>query len=112
MKFDVNKRDEFTSFLPNNTIFTGEKGQISLLPPNHFTFGMYEIYCLEGDLIDDTERYSSKQEALERISELLGEPLPDDLPAETGNEPKPDPARRARRRALRRPRMPGNDEQE
>ena len=31
----------------------------------------YEIYCLEGDLFDDIERFKTRHEAKERIDSLL-----------------------------------------
>jgi len=47
------------------------KGEISLLPPCRATFESFEIFCLEGDLFEDTERYDSLKEAEKRINELL-----------------------------------------
>jgi hypothetical protein len=48
-----------------------DKGEISLVYPSMFTFDLYEIYCVEGDLFDDTERYNSIEDAEERIESLL-----------------------------------------
>lgn len=48
-----------------------DKGEISLIYPTDFTFGDYEIYCVEGDLFSDIERYSSLEEAEERTTKLL-----------------------------------------
>ena len=83
MKVSVNKREYGSGMfiLPNNTIFEGEKGTISLLPPSMFTSG-YEIYCQEGDLFHDVEKYDTLELALERIAELLDEPLPENIEIE------------------------------
>jgi len=48
-----------------------DKGEISLVYPSMFTFDLYEIYCVEGDLFDDIERYNSIEDAEERIGSLL-----------------------------------------
>lgn len=57
-------------------IYESDKGQISLLKLiNYFRDGhdLWEIYCLEGDLFDDVERFNTKKEAEERIKDLLGD---------------------------------------
>jgi hypothetical protein len=46
---------------------------ISLIYPSLVTFNMYEIYCVAGDLFEDTERYSTLKEVEKRIESLLGE---------------------------------------
>ena len=48
-----------------------DKGEISLVYPSMFTFDLYEIYCVEGDLFDGIERYNSIEDAEERIGSLL-----------------------------------------
>ena len=48
-----------------------DKGEISLLYPSMFTFDLYEIYCIEGNLFDGVERYNSIEEVNERIESLL-----------------------------------------
>ena len=48
-----------------------DKGEISLLTPCRATFNTFEIYCTEGGLFDDIERYETLQEAEERINFLL-----------------------------------------
>ena len=48
-----------------------EKGEISRIDPSEFTMGAQEIYCIEGDLFDDIERYATLEEAETRIKELL-----------------------------------------
>lgn len=56
-------------------IYSSEKGKISLIYlPNYLRDGinLWEIYCLEGDLFDDIERFKSKSEAEKRIKEMLG----------------------------------------
>jgi hypothetical protein len=54
--------------------YTSLKGKISLIfLPNYFMDGVdwWEIYALEGDLIEDIERFKSKKGAEKRINELL-----------------------------------------
>ena len=48
-----------------------EVGTISLIHPCFATMQSYEIYCVEGDLFFDIERYNTLEEAEERIYELL-----------------------------------------
>lgn len=57
--------------IPNNEVHTTDKGSISMIPPCWVTMDMYEIYCLEGNLFDDIERFYTKEEAMERINNLL-----------------------------------------
>jgi hypothetical protein len=57
-------------------IYESDKGdkKISLVElPNYFldTKTLWEIYCLKGQIFQDIERFSSKEEAEERIKELL-----------------------------------------
>jgi len=57
-------------------IYTGKKGQISLVELiDYYGDGIdrWEIYSLQGELFDDVERFKSKEEAERRIKELLGE---------------------------------------
>jgi len=54
--------------------FKSPRGVISLHLPCHLTFGCWEIYCLEGNLFDDIERYRTRGEVLNRIKTLLSEP--------------------------------------
>jgi hypothetical protein len=61
--------------LENSHRYKNDKGEISLLYPSRATMGDFEIFCIEGDLFDDVERYNSLQEAEQRISELLSEPV-------------------------------------
>ena len=42
-----------------------------MLTPCRATFNSYEIYCCEGGLFDDIERYDTLGETEERINELL-----------------------------------------
>jgi hypothetical protein len=54
--------------------YFNENGKISLISlPSYFEEGvtLWEIFCLEGNLFDDVERFSSKKEAEKRIKELL-----------------------------------------
>ena len=57
--------------IPQNKVHTTEKGSISMIPPSYVSDNMFEIYCLEGDLFDDIERFNTKAEAMERINNLL-----------------------------------------
>jgi len=53
-------------------IYSSSKGRISLI---NFERGLYadnwEIFCQEGDLLDDVERFSNKKSAEDRIKELI-----------------------------------------
>lgn len=48
-----------------------EKGEISLLYPSFATMELYEIFCIEGELFEDIERFDTLEEAEQRIRELL-----------------------------------------
>jgi len=48
-----------------------DKGIISMLHPCRATFNSYEIYCVEGSLFEDIERYETLEQAEQRIEELL-----------------------------------------
>ena len=55
-------------------IYSSPKGRISLIKLlNYFRDGedLWEIFCLEGDLFDDVERFSTKKKATQRIKGLL-----------------------------------------
>ena len=55
-------------------ICKSKKAKISLIElPNYFRDGkdIWEIYCLEGSLFDDVERFDTKAEADKRIKGLL-----------------------------------------
>lgn len=49
-----------------------DKGIISMVFPCFTNFNTYEIYCIEGDLFDDVERYPTFELAEKRIVELIG----------------------------------------
>lgn len=51
--------------------YKNEKGEISLVYPCMATMDEYEMFCIQGDLFEDIERFSSFEEAEERINELL-----------------------------------------
>lgn len=57
--------------LPKNKVYTNDLGSISMIPPSYVSDYSYEIYCLEGDLFDDIERFKTRHEAKERINNLL-----------------------------------------
>jgi hypothetical protein len=56
-------------------IFSSEKGVISLILLKNYSLfdkqDFWEIYCLEGNLFEDTERFDTKEEAIKRIKEFL-----------------------------------------
>jgi len=55
-------------------IFSSEKGKISLIRLKKYyseKVSFWEIYCLEGNLFEDTERFKIKVKAVKRIKELL-----------------------------------------
>ncbi len=51
--------------------YSNEIGEISLIYPSFSTNNMFEIYCTEGGLFDDIERFITLEEAEYRIKELL-----------------------------------------
>ncbi len=51
--------------------YSNERGEISLVHPCKVTLDSFEIYCIEGDLFEDIERFDSLAEAEARITELL-----------------------------------------
>ena len=55
----------------NSYRYKTKKGEISLLYPCFATHNYYEIYCIEGDLFDDIERFDTLGEAKARIAEVL-----------------------------------------
>jgi len=53
-------------------IITSEKGTISLISfVRFYEDAPWEIYCLEGNLFDDINRFKTKQEAMKVIKDLL-----------------------------------------
>jgi len=48
-----------------------DKGEISMIYPSWVSDDSYEIFCIEGYLFDDIERYDTLEEAESRIKELL-----------------------------------------
>lgn len=58
-------------FLTDSNRYRTEKGEISMVPPCMATLNTYEIYCIEGELFDDIERYETLEEVETRINELL-----------------------------------------
>lgn len=65
--------EKFTAYVGSalSHRYKTEKGEISLIHPHRYTMNMYEIDCIEGDLFEDVERYSTLEEAEQRINELL-----------------------------------------
>ncbi len=55
-------------------IYTSDLGKISLVElPDYFRDGkdLWEIYCLEGDLFEDVERFDSQKEGEKQAKEYL-----------------------------------------
>ena len=55
-------------------LYTSKNGQISMIElPDYFHDGitLWEIYSIEGDLFEDTERFTNHEEALEAIEKYL-----------------------------------------
>lgn len=55
-------------------IYSSDKGKISLVElKNYYRDGkdLWEIYSLEGELFEDVDRFSSKEEAEVEIKKLL-----------------------------------------
>jgi len=55
-------------------IYTSDKGVISLIKLiNYFRDGkdLWEIYCLEGKLFEDVERFDTKKEAVVKTKKYL-----------------------------------------
>lgn len=55
-------------------IYSSNRGKICLIKLAEYLYGKrncWEIYCFEGDLSDDVERFSTKKEAEKRIFGLL-----------------------------------------
>jgi hypothetical protein len=59
------------NFLSDSHRYSSDKGEISMLYACYATFNSYEIYCIEGGLFEDIERYDTLEEAEQRINELL-----------------------------------------
>lgn len=57
--------------IPKNKVYTTDLGSISMIPPSYVSDYSYEIYCLEGDLFDDIERFKTLEAAEERVNNLL-----------------------------------------
>ncbi len=57
-------------------IFSSNKGKISLILLKDYLWNgidVWEIYCLEGNLFEDCERFNTKEEAKKRVMEILNE---------------------------------------
>lgn len=51
--------------------YKNDRGEISLLHPCYASMELYEIFCINGYLFEDIERYDTLEEAEERIHSLL-----------------------------------------
>ena len=60
-----------SGILSDSHRYITELGEISMLYPCRATFDSFEIYCIEGSLFEDIERYETLEEAENRINELL-----------------------------------------
>ena len=67
-----------SAIITDNKVLVGDshryktkKGEISMIYPCRATHQMFEIYCCEGNLFEDVERYNSLDETEKRIIELL-----------------------------------------
>lgn len=58
-------------FIGDSHRYKTKKGEISLLYPCFSTMDCFEIYCIEGNLFNDIERFDTLDEAEEKINELL-----------------------------------------
>lgn len=58
-------------FVGDSHRYKTDKGEISLVHPCMVTMNAYEIFCIEGGLFDDVERFDTLKDAEERINELL-----------------------------------------
>lgn len=65
------KSEFYPNLVGDSHRYKTDKGEISLLHPCMSTFEQYEIYCIEGALFADIERYETLEEAETRINELL-----------------------------------------
>ena len=54
----------------NQLLASSPKGEISVIR-GMTSFGLYEMYCLDGNLFEDLERYSDVKSTGERICFLL-----------------------------------------
>lgn len=63
--------DSIPNLLSDSHRYKTDNGEISLLYPCYATMNLYEIYCCEGNLFDDIERFDTLEEAEQRIGELL-----------------------------------------
>lgn len=60
-----------TSLLGDSHRYKTDKGEISMIHPCGATMDCFEIFCIEGDFMDDIERFETLKEAEDRINELL-----------------------------------------
>ena len=67
----IERRESFGMLPPTSTTYSTDSGKISLIGPCSATSHTFEIYCIEGYLFDDIERYHTLEEAEPRIKELL-----------------------------------------
>jgi len=58
--------------------YISKRGEISLIEPSWVSMGLWEIYVIDGeDLFDDVERFSTREQAENRIKSLFGEIIPE-----------------------------------
>ena len=73
MEKSVDVSGSIAGMLGPSNRYLNEKGCISLIHPCRTTMNLFEIYCIEGDLFDDIERFDSLDEAESAIRTYLGE---------------------------------------
>tara|TARA_B110000503_G_C7073572_1_gene381897 strand:- start:710 stop:985 length:276 start_codon:yes stop_codon:yes gene_type:complete len=71
VKRDLELNSIAPGLLSDSHRYSSEKGLISLLEPCGATMGCYEIFCINGNLFHDIERYDTLEEVENRIEKLL-----------------------------------------
>lgn len=70
-KETIKSNDPIGGLVSDSNRYSTDKGEISLVGPCMATMQLFEIYCIEGNLFCDIERYDTLKEAEDRIKELL-----------------------------------------
>ena len=61
----------FSELVSDSQRYKTSKGEISMVPPCQMTLDTFEIFCIEGDLFEEIERYDTLEKAEQRIEDLL-----------------------------------------
>lgn len=64
-------KSAFPELLSDSYRYKTDKAEVSMLLPCTGTNGLFEIFCIEGNLFSDIERFATKEEAEKRIERLL-----------------------------------------